>query len=320
LKPKTVFDFTREKSQQLAKQRKGLTGEALKQAVREVLKVEPWPNTESPSAVRGDLRSAVSARSGDLRRAQLKVEPPARTRRRADPPAGTAAVSVKNVPDFRILRYLRSRRFPLPHAITYAVETEPGIQAIVYRLSKERLYSRPPRGGKQAILYVSHLSSDAELRTEPLIKEIIEAEPDAPLFTCDVRGTGESQPDTCGVNSFLNAYGSDYFYAIHSLMLDRPYLGQKTYDVVRVLDWLASVGHTEVHLVGKGRGALVATFAALLSDTVRKVTLKETLPSYTSIAESEDYDWPLSMLLPNVLAHFDLPDCYGELGDHEIRE
>jgi hypothetical protein len=31
-------------------------------------------------------------------------------------------------------------------------------------------------------------------------------------------------------------YGSDYFYAIHALMLDSPDVGQKTYDVLCVLD------------------------------------------------------------------------------------
>ncbi len=226
----------------------------------------------------------------------------------------------EGVPEYRILRYLRSRKYPLPHAIAYAVETEPGIQALVYRLSKERWYSRPPHAGKRAVLYVAHLSSDAELREEPLVREIIESEPDSPVFTCDVRGIGESQPDTCGVNSFHQPYGSDFFYAIHSLMFDRPYLGQKTYDVLRVLDWLAAIEHTEIHLVAKGRGALAATFAALLSDRVKQVTLKNGLTSYSDIAESEEYAWPLSTLLPNVLGRFDLPDCYRELQSKGLRQ
>jgi len=223
------------------------------------------------------------------------------------------------VPDFRILRYLRSRGYPQPHAISYAVETEPGIQAIVYRLSKQRLYSRPPRGSQQAILYVSHLSSDAELRDEPLIRELLNAEPDTPLFTCDVRGIGESQPETCGVNSFHSPYGCDYFYAIHGLMLDRPYLGQKTHDLLSVLDWLSAQGHTQIHLVGKGWGALCATFAAVLSDGVTRVTLKHALSSYTDVAQTEDYSWPLSTLLPDVLSQFDLPDCYAALKNKGLR-
>ena len=222
--------------------------------------------------------------------------------------------------DFRIWRYLGNRGYPSPHAIAYAVETEPGIHAQVYRLTKERWQSRPARIGKRAILYVSHLSSDIELREEPLIRELIKAEPKAAFFTCDVRGIGESQPDTCSPGSFHSPYGNDFFYAIHSLMLDEPYLGRKTFDVLRVLDWLGSIGHDDIHLVGRGWGALTATFAGLLSDRVRQVTLKNALSSYADIAESEDYTWPLSALAPDVLSAFDLPDCYRELKAKQLKQ
>lgn len=225
----------------------------------------------------------------------------------------------QSVPDYRNWRYLGSRGYPTKYAMSYTVETEPGIQTMVYRLTDERWHSRPPRAGKRAILYVSHLSSDNELREEPLIREVMQAEPESPVFACDVRGIGESLPDTCNPGSFHSAYGSDYFYAIHSLMLDRPYLGQKTFDVLRVLDWLASVGHTDIHLVGRGWGALAATFAAVMSDQVKQVTLKNALTSYAEIAESEHYTWPLSTLLPNVLAQFDLPDCFAELSSKGLR-
>ena len=84
-------------------------------------------------------------------------------------------------------------------------------------------------------------------------------------------------------------------------MLDRPYVGQKTFDVLRVLDWLGDVGHKEVHLVAKGWGTIPATFAALLSDAVTQVTLKNALTSYADVAESENYAWPLSSFVPGVL-------------------
>ena len=147
--------------------------------------------------------------------------------------------------DYRILRpQSKSQRagYPeaRPYAGTYAVRTEPGIEAIMYRLYKEVRHSRPPGDAKRAILYVSHQSSDRELRSEPLIEELLAAEPESALYTVDVRGIGESQPDTCGQDSFLSAYGSDYFYAIHSLMLDRPYPAQRTHDVLSVLDLLES--------------------------------------------------------------------------------
>jgi cephalosporin-C deacetylase-like acetyl esterase len=224
------------------------------------------------------------------------------------------------VPEFRIPRRTGKRGYPVRNYLTYMVETEPGIHAIVYRLSEEALIARPPRTDKRAILYIPHRSSDAELRNDPLIKELIQSEPDSVLYTCDVRGVGESQPDTCNPNSFLSPYGSDYFYAIHSIMLDDPYIAQRTRDVLSVLAWLKSFGHDKVHVVGSGWGAFPATFAALLSDQVDRVTLKNALTSYAAIAESEDYIWPLSSLLPNVLEQFDLPDCYRELSNKQLKQ
>jgi len=214
-----------------------------------------------------------------------------------------------DIPDYRILRAVSGRGYPAKQFATYAVETEPGIQAIVYRLSDDPLYSRPPRGQKRAVLYVSHQSADAELRDEPLLREALRAEPESAFFSCDARGIGESRP-----------YGSDYFYAIHSIMLDRPYAGQRTHDVLAVLDWLKAQGHSEVHLIGKGWGAIPAAFAGLLAPGVVQVTLKNALTSYSAIAESVSYQWPLALLVPGLLEQFDLPDCYRALESKRIRQ
>ncbi len=225
----------------------------------------------------------------------------------------------QGVPDFRILRPLSGRRYPKKHCSVYAVETEPGIQALVYMLGDEQHASRPTRPVERALLYVSHESADTELREEPLVGDLIEASPGAAVLACDVRGIGESQPDTCGMNTFLNPYGSDYFYAGHSLMLDQPYIGRRTYDLLRVLDWLGGFGCRDVHLAGKGWGAIAATFAAVLHPTVRRVTLKGAPQSFSEIAETEDYRWPLAVLPPRVLESFDLPDCYRALENKNLR-
>src|SRR5580692_13097888 len=103
-------------------------------------------------------------------------------------------------------------------------------------------------------------------------------------------------------------------------MLDRPYVGQKTHDVLRVLDWLKASGHEEIHLAAKGWGALPATFAAVLADSVKQVTLKNALASYSAVAESEEYRWPLSSFVPGVIEKFDLPDCYRALAARQLRQ
>ncbi|MBL9179598.1 MAG: hypothetical protein JNM65_16160 [Verrucomicrobiaceae bacterium] len=102
-------------------------------------------------------------------------------------------------------------------------------------------------------------------------------------------------------------------------MLDRPLLGQRTFDVLRVIQLLIAAGHREVHLAGNGWGALPAAFAALLSPAVRQVTLKHALTSFGDVAESENYQWPHAIMLPGVLKHFDLPDCYAELASRNLR-
>jgi len=266
LSSRTVFAFTREKSQTLAQRREKKTGDALRHALLDILKM------------------------------------PDRT----------------GVPEYRILRPLPNRNHPYKRTLSYAVETEPNIWAVVYYLSGEPWMSRPPRLGSRALLYVPHLSSDAELREETWLRQLIQEEAGVPCFACDPRGIGESMPNTCGVD-FWDPYGPDYFYAAHSLMLDRPYVGQKTFDILRVLDWLADSGYTGIHLVASGWGVIPATLAAVLSEQVVQVTLKNALTSYTGIAETETYNWPLSCLLPNVLASFDLPDCYRELEQKKLK-
>jgi hypothetical protein len=217
-------------------------------------------------------------------------------------------------PDYRILRSIRDKDFPKPIANVYAIETEPEVFALVYRLSDKPHDSRPPKITKRAVLYIAHHSSADELRKEPFIRDLLKAEPESEFFTCDVRGIGESRPDTCGVNQFLVPYGNDYFNAVHSLMLDSPLLGQKVLDVLGVLDWLKGNGFDEVHLAAKGWGTLPALFAAMLTPKIKQVTLKNALSSYKELACSECYDWPLSSMLPNVLNSFDLPECYAQLG------
>ncbi len=267
LKSRTMMSFTKEMSEKLRKDRAPLNGNALRQALTNVLKV----------------------------------------RRQS------------SYPDYHILRPQNGRKYPTKHAITYAVETEPGIQALVTRLSDEPLYSRPPKDKKRAVLYVSHHSADAELRDEGLIKEIMELEKDAAVYACDVRGIGDSQPDTCDTNSFLNPYGSDYFYAIHAIMLDDSYMAQKTWDLLRVIDWLRGTGHEGIHLVAKGWGTIPATFTAVMADEVNQVTFKHALTSFADIAETEDYKWPLSCMVPGVLKTFDLPDCYRMLSGKKLK-
>lgn len=218
-----------------------------------------------------------------------------------------------DIADYRILRPSPNRRYPLNGGAHYVLETEPGIPIVVTRVSPGSMVSRPPKGLKKALLYIPHRSSDSELRSDPWLEELIRKDPKSTAtFACDLRGVGESKPSISGPK-FHSTGGTDYFHAGIGLMLDRPMPGQRTFDLLRVLDWLESLGHKEIHLVARGEGTIPATFAAVLHDSVTQVTLRHGLNSYAEIAETETYRWPLSSLVPGILARFDLPDCYNAL-------
>ncbi|MEN6345134.1 MAG: prolyl oligopeptidase family serine peptidase [Armatimonadia bacterium] len=221
------------------------------------------------------------------------------------------------VPDYRILRPVGRRTdYPRPFATHFAVQTEPDIEALVYKLEDEGLCSRPAPG-KQAVLYVPHQSSDEDLATDALVKEL--AEQEQSFFTVDCRGTGESQPNTCGRNQYLNIYGSDYFYASFGIMFGEPYVGWRVHDILSVLDWMESYGYKKVHLVGRGWGSVPAVFAAVLDPRVKQVTLKNAPVSFTEWATTEMLRWPLSTCPRNVLQVLDLPDCYAALKSKKLR-
>lgn len=219
-------------------------------------------------------------------------------------------------PSYRILRSRGSRQYPAKANTTYALRCEDEIEVICTRLTDESGFiSRPLKGIKKAILYVSHRSMDAELRHLPWLRDLAKQNQDAVFYTCDLRGIGDSQPDTCGNNQFDNPYGSHYFYAAHSLMLGRPLIGQRTGDLLSVIQWLIAHGHEEIHLVASGWGALPAAFAALNHQAIKKVELHHALSSYQNIVDDPDYAWPDALMVPHILRYMDLPQIYSALGN-----
>lgn len=228
------------------------------------------------------------------------------------PPRDPAAA-----PDYRILRaYGAKRGYPKDHWIHYAVESEPGIQALCTVLFETpHVASLPdaPEGGGKVVLWIAEQSSDVELRDDPTLSELASTQPPGTLIVaCDVRGVGESLPVTAG-NQPHSYYGSDYFYAAFANMLGKPYLGGKTHDVLRVIDLLASRGWKEIHLAAKGCATIIAGLAALLDERVDLVTVHQRLESWHSLATEEHYQWPLSHMLFGVLRTWDLPDVWKAL-------
>ncbi|MGI5818539.1 MAG: alpha/beta hydrolase [Armatimonadota bacterium] len=223
-------------------------------------------------------------------------------------------------PEYRVLRPWTRRGYARERANQFVLETEPqfGAQAVVTKLEDEYRTARPLPGDGPALLYLPHISSDQELREDQRLRAM-QGENEA-FFACDYRGIGESRPDTCRPDMFFHLYGSDYHYASYALILGESYVAWRVHDVLCTLDWMASLGYDEVHLVARGWGAIPGALAALLDDRVERVTLINAPRSYSELAETKMQQWPLSAMLPHVLEQFDLPDVYRELEAKSLQQ
>ncbi len=226
-------------------------------------------------------------------------------------------------PNARVLRLWNRRGYARAWQSHYVLDTDPlfGAQAVVTKLEDEPRHAEPLTAQAagldgSAVLYLPHLSSDAELREDDFVRELETANP--AFFACDYRGIGESMPDAVKPDSFASYYGSDYFYAAHATMFGESYVAWRVHDILSTLDWMGAYGYTQVHLVARGYGAIPGALAALLHPSVIRVTLIHPLTSYAEIAEAELYDWPLSAMIPGVLEHFDLPDVYRALAAKQL--
>jgi cephalosporin-C deacetylase-like acetyl esterase len=204
-------------------------------------------------------------------------------------------------PHYRVLRptHIDGQTFA-----RYAIETESNIQAIMKKRMENPQYSYSLDVDETIHLYLPHLSSEEDIKNDPLAVSLKKSHE---LYAFDVRGFGESMPED--INQFLHPYGMDYMFHGHGILLDKSYLGRRVYDVLTTITLLEEEGAKEVHIYGRGQGAIIALFAGVLHDNIASVTLKNAPVSYDSWTHSPIVLWPSANFLRGVLKEFDLPDC-----------
>ncbi len=99
-------------------------------------------------------------------------------------------------------------------------------------------------------------------------------------------------------------------FAWANLALGLPVVGQRVWDTLRAIDYLASradVVASQIRILGTQGAGLAAVMAAVLDARSRSVLLDRTLVSYASIIEAEEYSLELEWFVPGILRKFDLP-------------
>jgi cephalosporin-C deacetylase-like acetyl esterase len=133
------------------------------------------------------------------------------------------------------------------------------------------------------------------------------------ICTIALRGVGITAPrmPASGPNYFSDPNRREDGLAWASLVLGLPAIGQRVWDVLRGIDYLASrqdVDPSQIRIIGRGSAGIAAQLAAFLDGRVRALLLDRTLASYSSLVESPDYSVRVEWFVPGILRHFDLPD------------
>jgi len=69
---------------------------------------------------------------------------------------------------------------------------------------------------------------------------------------------------------------------------------------------------------GRGIGAIVAIHVALLNQSVRRVICLDMLSHYGAMTEKFPFSWRQSIIIPEVLKYYDLPEIASYLDNTEI--
>lgn len=144
----------------------------------------------------------------------------------------------------------------------------------------------------------------------------------AVVVAIDPRGVGETKSRHARGADYYARYGVETDLTYTSFMIGRPLLGLRVRDIVRAVDYAVSrddVDPSAVSLHGVGTCGVMALHAALLDDRVTSVTTRRSLISYKSLALNELYDSHVNVMIPGVIARYDLRDLVASIAPRPVR-
>lgn len=162
------------------------------------------------------------------------------------------------------------------------------------------------------VLYLTEGDKDAAADSASQIRGLVKK--GFALCAVDLRGFGITSPRFPAYGALRYQDGRDHLredFAWASLILGKPPLGQRTWDLMRCLDYLESrrdVDRDRIYVFGVRGGALAALTAYVLDHRPRSILCDGMISNLASIVESENYSWGLAWFVSGILREFDLPD------------
>ncbi|NLF40243.1 hypothetical protein GX586_12415 [bacterium] len=134
----------------------------------------------------------------------------------------------------------------------------------------------------------------------------------------DLRGWGATRPTARLDRRWAGWFGEDWQEAQLGLMLNRPLLGQRVFDLLAVLRWARQeAGVKAVVVRGCGAAIPVALHAAALDSGVEAIRLDRHLVPWESMMKARPPAVRLADVVPGALEVYDLPDLMEIVADRQ---
>jgi dienelactone hydrolase len=133
----------------------------------------------------------------------------------------------------------------------------------------------------------------------------------------DLRGLGETAPGMAAAGR-PNYFGVDVKEAFVALHLNRPLLGQRTRDLLAVVEALAAGSPHGFEVFAQGTTGPIALHAAALDRRIKRLTLEQALVSWASVVQSPINYNQLTNVVPGALAVYDLPELAATLAPRPL--
>jgi hypothetical protein len=185
--------------------------------------------------------------------------------------------------------------------------TEPGITLPAIEI---RHGTRKPR---ESIIVVSDRGKDAFLKQWKDTSDGKKDRESVRLVVLDLRGFGESAPGKLDTGRPQH-FGVDFAESFLALHLNRPLLGQRTFDLLSVIRALSAQNERPLAVWGVGNAAPVALHAGLLNPDPVMVAAEDLLLSWSSVVSAPISSNQLTSAVPGVLAVYDLPNLCSAAG------
>jgi len=189
-----------------------------------------------------------------------------------------------------------------------SIESEPGMIIPSVLIKPEKIIS-----GSPVYLFTSEKGKPNRIDINQLPFSL--AKNGAVVLAIDVRGTGETSPTVplgptkyTGYTPLLWKHQS---LAIQSANFGRTMLGMRTYDLIRVIDFIQSredLNGKKIVVIGEGSGGLLALAASIYDPRINGIATIGTLPSYKLLVTNQYYNVWEYFWVPGALIDYDIPD------------